>query len=78
MNVATMTTCPACKQPAETKPHCEKSRTCTWRTCTRCGASYTPNGKWNQPPEFAGSLAAATAWARRFGVDVRFVEVGRK
>ena len=23
------------------------------------------------------SLAAATAWARRFGVDVRFVEVGR-
>ena len=71
-------TCPACHQHAETKPHCEKSRTCTWRTCTRCGASHTPNGKWNQPPEFAGSLAAATAWARRFGVDTTFVEVGKR
>ena len=78
MSNLTATTCPACHQYAETKPHCDNSRTCTWRTCTRCGAAHTPDGRWNQPVEFAGSLAAATAWARRFGVEATFVEVGKR
>ena len=76
MSGATTTTCPACKQAATRKQHC-KSRTCSWWTCGRCGAACDKTGRWNQPHEFAGSLAAATAWARRFGVDVEFVEVGK-
>ena len=71
-----MTNCPACKQAATRKQHC-KARTCSWWTCGRCGAACDKTGRWNQPHEYAGSLAAATAWARRFGVDVTFVEVGK-
>ena len=77
MSDATTTTCPACKHPATRKPHC-KSRTCAWSTCGRCNATFDKTGRWNQPHEFAGSLAAATAWARRFGVEATFVEVGKR
>ena len=70
-------TCAACKRRVPAVAHC-KSRTCQWFTCPVCGASFDVGGRWNQPPEFAGSLAAATVWARRHGIKTRFVEVGKK
>ena len=70
-------TCAACRRRVAVVEHC-KSRTCQWFTCPVCGASFDVGGRWNQPAEFAGSLSAATVWARRHGIKTRFVEVGKK
>lgn len=66
-------TCLACKHPTKATKHC-KSRTCDWWTCANCGATNGPHG-WNQPHEFAGSLPASKAWAKRHGISAHFVEV---
>jgi hypothetical protein len=66
-------TCLACEHLAKATKHC-KSRACDWWTCGNCGATNGPHG-WNQPTEFAGSLPASKAWAKRHGISVWFTEV---